>query len=343
MKIESIVELYVESFVWEHHKSIIPVTCIALPLAIEMGSFFKQLYSDPSVVKKNLSELKDSIQDAFKQRQDETNEVFRARLQRNIAISFIGLTTLGIAICSAFYLLPPSSAISVALVASNAIGELFAGIYRNPNPIEKVKNYLSDVFCQRSDESLVEFKERRWEGVKQLSVIALTFAAAIGAAFATPHLLRWISNSSSVWALAEPFFDQSEAMVMAEYFLVGGVHLGLSAYHEMNGDRSRSTFHLIAGLSGFLFPVIHSRGGETLRLHHSMIGLLMQLAPLQPVRTVGSCIALDSASYIFAEYRQFSYDYMNALFENFSLAVLGMVTTSLVEKGLNNLSKRKEA
>lgn len=340
-----------KSFVWDYKKAIIPVTVVAIPLAIELGCFIKNVYKDPTIVKRKFTELKLSLVDAFKRRSNENTTDFRKRFLRNITITSVATLAIGAAVAGTFILFPPAFAIPIALSTIASIGKLGLYIQKNPNIANKAKNYLVDAFTQRKDEIPHNFNKRRWEAIKKIALVTTVFAATITASFFIPGFIAHSLKAPSVWAISKLIPFQTKAVIFAEYLLVGALHGIQALRYKMKGDHARAAFHLTAALSAVFFPIWHMMSNNSeLTLHHSILGLILQLAPSQAVRTFGSFVTLDSFMYVFSNQRGFSnekgsfsnYDYMNAVYAQFPLVVQGLVGMTVLQQSLEYLSKDKE-
>lgn len=338
------------SFVWENCAAIIPATVIIIPLAIEIGCFFKNLYHDPKIIEKKWGAFKTTIHQAYHRGLNESEEEFHTRYKKNVILSAVALVALAGVSCCPFFILPCAFAIPCALVAVYSVGKLIYTIQQNPKSIQKVQDYLKDAFQQRTDEDINVFHARRWEAIKRIVFCTVIFAAVVGTACIAPYLAIMLTKGSSIWALGVMPF-QSKAVVFSEYLFVGFLHAIQAARFLYKGERSRAIFHGMAALSAVFFPFwyLFAPGAE-MRLHHSFLGLALQLAPWQAVRTLGTFIVLDSSLYCFAGKRGYQqpqfemmteYDYMDAIYENFSTVLLSIVSISFVQKILETCSSRK--
>lgn len=332
-----------QSFVWENRQAIIPVTVLAVPIAIELGCFAINLFKDPKIIHKKLSELKSNIKDAFTQRPDEPLIEFRKRFKRNIAITTLAVLAISAAIACPFIVLPTAFAIPAAISAAYAVGKLFLWIQRNPHPIKNCRNYLKDAFKQRPEESLKDFQKRRWKAILQITKCTVAFAATVTALCIAPYLYHALSTASSVWAMADVIPFQSKGIVIAEYLTVGAAHLGVAAYKWCKGEKARALFHLSAAITAVVLPFWHmANSSGPLRPHHSLLGLVLQLAPSQAVRTFGTFIVADSLMYGFSPERGYqrlgrpfvNYDYMNAVYEQFPFVLTSLASVTIAGKAL---------
>lgn len=342
------IKSFSESFVWKNQGVIIPITAIGVPLAIETGFFLKKVFQDPGIIKRKLIELKNDIYFAFHQRENESEQDFLKRRKRNIVISVIAAVCIAGAVACPFLILPTAFAIPAALSAAYAVGKLFLTIQRNPNLFRKVKEFVTDAFKQRENESLKDFQARRWQAIKRIALYSLIFATAVTAIVVAPFISMSLSHASSVWAAADIIPFQTKGVVFAEYLLLGAMHAVQAARYWMKGDKARAAFHATGALASIYFPFFYMfTPGHGMRLHHSFIGLTLMLAPSAPVRTFGAFIALDSSLYAFADKRggvnacgKFKeHDYMNSIYADLPMVLQALVSLSLLQKGLDFLSE----
>lgn len=265
-------------------------------------------------------------------------------------LTAIALVVLAGVSCCPFFILPCAFAIPCALVAAYSVGKLFYTVQQNPKYIQKVQDYLKDAFQQRSDEDINVFHARRWEAIKRIAFCTFIFAVVVTSTCIAPYLAIMLAKGSSIWALGVMPF-QSKAVVFAEYLFVGILHAIQAARFLKKEERSRAIFHGMAALSAVFFPFWYMFApGAEMRLHHSFLGLVLQLAPWQAVRTLGTFIVLDSSLYCFTPQRGYQqpqlemmteYDYMDTVYENFSTVLLSIVSISFVQKILETCSSRK--
>ena len=338
-------------FVYDHSFAIVATSTLAVPLAIEVFSFLKAFYKDPSLIKKRLSELKTSIYYGFHQKDDETQAEFKVRFRRNATIAIFA--SIGIAGAAAFpyFVFPAAFALPIALSAVYSIGKIFQKIQQNPNMLTKVKNYLKDAFTQRPNELLQDFQERRWKAIKKITFYSLLFSAVIATSIVVPYVGMLLSKYSSVWAMSSMLPLQNKAFVFGTYFTVGLMH-AVQCARYWKKDKTRALFHATAALSAVAFPLFYNfTPGQEMRLHHSIIGLTLQLAPSQAMRTLGTAIAIDSSMYAITPLRgginpatlKFEeYDIMNAIYGNFPFVIQNLVLMSLVEKFFDFLKDKKD-
>jgi len=313
-------------------------------LAIETGCFLKRLYHDPGMIKRRLVELKHSVYDAFRQRENESAQEFKKRRNRNIAITVVAVTLIAGALACPFTVLPTAFAIPAALSAAFVIGKISLAFQRNPNAIKKVVHYLKNAFVQRPDESDAEFRKRKLQAIKRIVVFSLVFAGAVTAIVLAPYISMAVAKASSVWALTDIIPFQSEAVVFAEYLLVGALHVVQAVRYFIKKDYARGAFHASAAASAIFFPFWYMFApGNEMRLHHSFMGLVLQLAPSQAVRTLGTAIVMDSAFYCISPQRGYrdphsgrmsNYDLMNGIYDNLPMVLQAMVAITLLEKTL---------
>lgn len=345
-------ESFSQSVVWENSNLIIPAVTFAIPLAIETILFCRKLYKDPDIINRTCKELKESVCDAFQKRDGEPEIDFLQRRNRNIAITVIALCLIAGATTNAFIFLPTGYAIPAALAALYVIGKLSLMYQRNPDAMKKLLSYLQDTFSPKGDESQEDFQVRKKQHIKQIALYSLMGVVAAGALTAIVLFSLKAAKAKSIWDTNHILPFQTSGVVIAEYLSVGAAHAFLAAKHWKKGDRARAVSHAVAVFFSIFFPMLYKFApGYEMRLHHSFIGLALQLAPSRAMRSVGAAIMLDSLLYCFASNRGFfapgsnfmtNYDIMNALYDNLPFVCQALVGMTLLEKAMECLKVKSD-
>jgi hypothetical protein len=342
------IESFAKNFVWDNQTCLIPAVAIAIPLAIEAINFAVELHRDPDCIHRKIEQVKTTIHDALHQRDQETRNEFHKRLAKNFVITVLALTAIGAAIVFPYIVLPSSYALPAALAAVHAVWLGLQQINKAPELITRVKNYLHDAFHQRPDETLESFQARKKEAIFCIVKYTLLFAAAVTAVCFAGHIASLLSHATGAWGLEKLLPTQTKTVVFGEYLAVGALHIAEAVRHFRKGNHSRAVFHLCsAGLSVF-FPMKYLLAdGDAMRLHHSFIGLILQLAPWRSVRFFGSVITFDSSLYFITPKRGLfdpitgrqlvNADFMNVVLDNFPLLLTGLTAMCLLQKGLEEL------
>lgn len=336
---------------YNFRSAILPITLCAIPLAIEAGKFIHTCWKDPGAVKRNVLELKQKVCNAFQQQPNEDQEQFRKRFKKNILLTVLALTVLAAAAACPFFVLPAAFAIPAALAGIHAVGLAIKYIYKNPDIIGKVKNYLKDAFTRRPEESVEKFHARRNDAIKRIVGYTLLFAATVTAICFASHIALLMAKVESVWSLSSVLPMQTPLVVFLEYLTVGALHAVQAVRHWKKGNKSRAVFHMACTLLSIVFPLGYFfESAHGMRLHHSFIGLLLQLAPWRCVRVFGSVVTFDSSLYFISDKRGYldgkkafhSYDFMNTVVHKMPF-VLGCLTgLALIEKITDYLRKPRK-
>lgn len=336
------------SFVHDYRAAIVPATTICIPIVIETIRLLRQIYEDPTSIKRNIDAFRSLVYFAFHRKEGESDPAFYKRIKTNAAISAIAAFAISGVVCTSFLALPAATAIPAALSAAFALGNLFYKLGQNPVSIKKIKNYLVEAFKQREQETIQEFHLRRWDAIRKVLLYSSVFCICVGAVAIAPSILQTISQVSDVWQVAGFIPFQTPEVVFAEYALLGVLHLIQAIRYWNKSEHTNSIFHLASSLAAIFFPLWYAFApGNEMRLHHSFTGLLLQLAPFQTVRIFGTFIAADSGLYFFSSQRGYisnknrliNYDYLNAVYEQFPLAILGLTAISLFEIVVSHLTR----
>lgn len=338
-------------FTWKHSTSIPVMTAAIIPFAVEAIHFGIKVCKDPHILKNFFQELKQKIHTQFCRQENETREVYRRKLLKNIAIiTAAALITAGTVIFS-FYTMPAALAITSAIVAILTMGKLYAMIRTLPEKIKKAKDFIIDTFKQRPAETIEEFKKRRLQGILRICLYTGLFAAAVGLTVLGGFVGKWISQATCHWEIHAALPFQNKVVVFLEYAALSIAHTVLAIRHLIKGNKAQAGFHFGAAAMGLAFPLGYLLApGQEMRIHHSFLGLMLMLAPSRPVQIFGSFIAFDSALY-FTGYNKssYGYDYMNAVIDNLPTVVNSLALNTLLQAFVDRLKpslknlKEKEA
>lgn len=332
-----------QSFFWTYRDTILPATTLWIPLAIEGIGVIGAILQDPGCIGRKLSSMKQSVYDATHQRQEEKLSDYRKRLAINIAITAVAVAAIGLSVAAPFILMPGTFAIPAALAAIQTSTLALKYIFKLPGLAQRAKDYLVDSFNQRQGESLELFHARRCSAVMRMALCAALFAGAAAAACFLPYLANCFAGAS-VWNLYDVLPFQTPAVVFAEYLFLGGLHAIESIRAWKQGNKQASLFHLACALSSILFPAHDCiYGSQPMRLHHSFIGLALQLAPWRSVKFFGSVVSFDSMLYIFSPRRGYvnewgsfnQYDYMNTVVDRLPFVLNSLTFLTILENALD--------
>lgn len=334
----SAVENFSKYFVWENRAAILPASMVIIPLAIEVISFSAALYKDPKIIQKKISLIKNEIHDAFHQRKNENSEEFQKRVIKKMAFVTCSILLIATAATVPLIILPTAFAIPAALAAIQVVALILSKLRELPDLLIKVKDYVKDAFTQHLGESDRNFHTRRNGAIIRIVLYTTLFAGAVGSVCLASHMAVSLAATSSIWTLHKMLPFQSPAVVIGEYVAIGILHALLAAKNLKEGQKSQAAFHAISALFSIIFPIGYQiQPVHGMRLHHSFIGLALQLAPWKPIQVFGSIISLDSLLYFFAPQRVANYDYMNIVVDNFSYVLTSLATMCMIERCLSYL------
>lgn len=345
------IDVFNPSFVWETRHSIIPVTTLAIPLAIEAIHLAVKIYRNPSCVRDRFSQLKRSVVQAFTKSPQEGGQEYKKRLIK--ALSALMVVGAGSA---AYFLAPSSFSLAAVLIAIQLAGKVWQGLDLAPSLLRRTINTLKDSFCQRTGESIESFHQRRFKAIKHVIGCTLIFAASVGALCGLGYIGYLLSQANDIWRLWAVLPCQTPLVVFAEYAVIGIAHAALAIHSWRKGNHGTALFHLISAITAVAFPISYIMEGKQVRLHHSFIGLALQLAPWRPLKCLGSVMTFDSFldSYLGIKGLQrgavieqwgmsffHQYDYQNALLENFPFAVTALASVTLLGRNTDYFSEKQ--
>ncbi len=318
-----------KGFIWNHGQTLLPITTIMIPLALEIIAMSSKIYQDPGCIQRNAQALKSKINSAFLQQPGETDQFFKKRHCLNCVKAVAGVALFGACAALPFIALPFASAIPTALAAVQTLGRIYAALPKICTALSHAKDLLATSFQAYPQESAQAFQERRWQAIKKIFVCSLIFTAALGGVAAAGYIGMLYSRTSSIWAIVDILPGQTKHVVLAEYLAEGALHLIQAALAAKKGEHSKTAFHLSVALASVIFPLKYLSEKGVMRLHHSFTGLLLMLAPWRSVKNLGAFIAFDSALYFFP--RSSNYDCMNLIFDNFSYVLTTLTAFCAVQ------------
>ncbi|MDR3624869.1 MAG: hypothetical protein P4L16_07010 [Chlamydiales bacterium] len=344
------ISIFDPSFIWDTRDSIVQVTTLAIPLAIEGIRSAVKIYHNPACVKDNLLRAKLNFTEAFTKCSNEGQQEYKSRLIKNITRIAFGALLIAGGASAAYFLVPSAFSIAAAVIAIQVLGKIWKGLDQIPQLLRNVVGYLKDAFHQRKDESIELFQERKFKAIKNIVKCSLIFAACIATISGVGYIGHLLANAKDVWQITQTLPFQTPLVVFLEYAALGIAHTALAVRAWKKGDRSTALFHAISAVAAVAFPINYIIEGKEIRLHHSFIGLALQLCPWRAVQCLGSVITFDSFlnSYLGAQgivrgevietfygpiVRQ--YDYQNALLAHLPFAVTALSSLCLVEKGID--------
>lgn len=345
-----IISIFNPSFIWDHRNSIVQITTLAIPIAIELIHVGTKIYSNPTCIKESFIETKEELFHFFSQYSGEHIEAYHNRLI--CQISCLALKTILVAGsgAAAYLLAPPAYSIACALIAIQVVGKVLSALEQTPEMIKKASSYIQDAFHQRKGESLESFQDRREEALKKISLCSFIFAASLGVIGAGGYIFYLLAHAKSIWGLTDVLPYQTPQIVFIEYALLGAGHAYLAARSWTKGENTSTIFHLISAISAIAFPLYYILDGGEVRLHHSFLGLSLQLLPWRPLKCLGSVITFDSFlnSYLGAQgivrgrIVQYpwgkvthQYDYQNALLAHLPFAVKSLASLCVFSRNVD--------
>jgi hypothetical protein len=238
------------------------------------------------------------------------------------------------------YLVPTTCILAPAFVE---IIDFSSKCYHDSDLLQRkwtnIKDFALYTFQPRPSESLEEFKKRFCNNlIKTATIIAAVTVTAWGFIQLLPLVITSL-KIKSIWSLYDLLPCQNNFVVKLEYFSLALAHAYVGLKKLSCKNKAGGMFHLCVAISAIAFPYIHIAQGEELRLHHSFVGLALQLIPNKSLKTIGTFIAIDSALYSFSYQRGYidclgdfrSYDYMNVIAERFSSVVQSIFGLTILE------------
>lgn len=235
----------------------------------------------------------------------------------------IALTALTALSLTAVILLPPTYIIPVALIAIGSVAILL----KNG---KKWAHQITAAFTPQAHETTVEARKRILKNSAiAIGIISLSIALAVLG-------VHWIVGlaSGSIWGFTS-IIPQTKLTLFLEYGMLGLLHF-YKAFKAKS--KSEAAFHIVSAILSFVFPTFYSffSPASEIRLHHSFLGLLLQLVPIPALQTFGSMITLDSSLYFFSSVRGFidngvfrSADFMNIVVDHLGSFVQVLTTASV--------------
>jgi hypothetical protein len=329
---------------------IVPATTLAIPLAVEIIYLGFQEYKNPGCIKANFLKMKQNAINSITKQPNETNTTFRKR------IALLALKILFIAggTAAAYMLAPPALAIAAAILSFQLLDAAWKGIRKAPQWIKNTKHFVKDAFHQRPNESLDNFHQRRAKAMRTIAACSFAFAASTAAICTLGYVGVCLSTATGAWGLSQSLPFQTPVVVFLEYAALGAGHAALGVHSWKKGDRASALFHMTSAITAIAFPVCYIIQGTEVRLHHSFIGLALQLLPWRPIQCLGSIITFDSFLNCHAEANGLvrgevisrnyvnQYDYMNAFINYISFAMVSISSLTLFSRISNSLTKKKQ-
>ncbi len=345
------------SYVWKTRSTIIPLTTLTIPLVIEMIHLAKRVYVNPDCIKvKGLKTYK-NITQLFIRQAHEKKITYHQRVVKNVSRLIVLSSFLGVSLLAVYLLVPPNLTISVALIAIQVIAKLYPMVEQLPKRVKNVKSYLKDSFQLRELESLEIFYTRRMQAVKTIVKCMLIFAAATSLAVLAGYTSFLLSQTTSVWQIGKNLPFQTPLGVFLEYAALGLAHLGLAIHALIKKRYEASLFYLVSAIAAVAFPISYILQGTEVRLHHSFLGLALQLIPLRPIQCLGTIITFDAFLNLYFGMQGIvrgkiikhfgcvyvrQYDYQNALIAHFSYAMTALAVVCLFNQIANYFTKTEK-
>lgn len=348
------ISVFSPSYVWDTRHSIIQATTFAIPLAIEAIHLGCKLHENPHYFQDCASGIKKEVSALFG-RNGEENKEYLLRLAKNVARIALASFMIGGAAAAAFILSPATFAIGAALCAAQLTAYAWKGLDNLPGIIKERVAYFKDAFQGKEGDTEEIYKTRRREALFEIAKGVAILAATLSIAVGGWQVALLLSKAPNLWSLSDMLPNQTTLVVFMEYGLLGIGHSAMAAHSWVKGEKAAALFHLISAVSAVAFPVSYLYGGGEMRLHHSFIGLALQLVPLRPVQCLGSAITFDAFlnSYLGMQgiergepvireaYTYVNqYDYENALLENLPFAVTSLAGCSIVAQGVDLLEEK---
>lgn len=337
------IESFSKNFFSTHRTSIMPITLSVIG-GIELISLCSTIYQNPHCVKNSFYQLKNKIITPFKKQENEAVAQYYKRLLSLGLKATVSTIMITAAASLPFILLPSPFGIPLAILTIFSIGKYCFNWGRIESLYLKTKTHLIDCFSKRIDESDQDFKRRFALNIgKGIAIVALiaasvTLTTYIAGVFLPTACHMVVSGSGFSVYNALPF--QNPVTVFVEYLIIGLFHLKKSFQALQKGEKLNALLYFINfGLSIF-FPIKYLLGYEQMRLHHSFLGLMLQLIPYRPLQLFGSLLTFDSFLYTFSENRN-GYDLINCIFANLTETIYSLFGIVMVEQINNHLKLDK--
>lgn len=331
----------------------VPATLIAAA-ALQLGMIIKKIWQDPGCIQRSVTHLKENFTHTFHQRTGDTREAFIKRL----AIFTIKTLLITAFVIAPFVVFPPSFAIPLALTLSFYVGKFLFNLEGVKDYFKQKKMAIIDAFTRREGEENPAFYKRLAINMGKAVLITAALAVVVytGAVF-IPSAIHVVGAGGFDLPSLLPF--QCTPVVFLEYLTVGALHAKEAIQAYKRGEKIKALFHIVSAGASIFFPIDYFTHPNSLgmRLHHSFMGLALQLAPWRPVKVFGTAVAFDSFLSTFSPLRGgieainignwhlrnfVSYDYMNTVVENLSMLLNGLVGLSLVQELVKLIPRKKE-
>lgn len=344
-------------YAWRYRSVILPVG-LAIPAAFELASIASHISKNPGCVQQKYIEAKQFVVKSFTRQEGETSEVFQSRLIKNVLIGLactIGIGALiGFTVVLPFFALPIYFSIPLAITGICSIGEL---IVNGPTHMKnlkakclKLKEWAMDAFKMRAGESKTEALRRIGKNV----LITLTALAALGlACYGVSYLILYALHVASSGVITQPWQIryllpfQGVKGTFVGYGIIGALHGGVAVKKWQAGNKKEAFFHMVSAVLSIAFPTIYffTQSHNEMRLHHSFLGLALQLIPLRPLQMYGSIVTFDAGMNTF--FRQVAgdgggYDLQSIVVNNLSTFVPIIAVLSGIDFIRNRLLPTKK-
>lgn len=332
-------------YIWRFQNTIYPLF-LGAAAGLEWLRLGKHLHDHPNAIQHKCHEYKEIIQGAFQRKEGEASQDFRVRLTKNISIAVVSalaiLSLLVSSVALPFLFFPLFLAIPAAVLGACAVGELVInGPTHLKNARKKItdaKQWVKEAFIPKKDEPKAEAIVRIAKNIA-ITTTALTSIGLIcfAAAYLITYALHMITSGVvGAWNLYEILPGATtSAGAFGWYGVVGGAHALYAARKYQKGQTAKGFFHTACAALSVAFPLSYYMSGasEAVRLHHSFLGLILNLVPLRTVQMYGSVVTADAGMNVF--FRQMSpggqFDFQNIIVKNLSGFLMGISCISAIE------------
>lgn len=350
----------IDSSLWNAKGVIYPLS-IAVPATIVAGKVVHYAYQNSSALKEKAKLLKESVRKSFSPLADEPGREHFFRISKTILKTCLVVGGVVSSLYCPFLLLPAFLAIPSATTTICLVGELLVNGKKECNAIQakviQAAEFIKDAFTKRPEETEEEAKKRISQNIYYAIAGAVLLAGAatsfvLGAQSLVHFILSHLSEVG-IWNLEKLLPCQTPAVVFCEYAFLGLLHAGKAYQKWQKGEKAEAVFHLLSSMLSFVFPSCYlaaATENAPMRLHHSFIGLFMQLLPSKALQALGSFITFDSFLNVCISqrgfldpYKQFhQYDFQNIIVDNFAGYLKGFSIMVGIEYALARLLPKKK-
>lgn len=346
MNVINSVSSFAEFFAWKARSVLLGVS-IALPVAVEGFSLGKYLYQNREHIPQKITAIKQLVIERVTRKEGEDSTSFHKRLITNVSFVLGAVSLAGGITCASFMILPTIVAIPAALGAISMLADLYVNGKTYGEGIKawkvQVQALLVDSFTARLGEEQGAFRLRfaRNVVVGLLGLAAVSLGVA-GCIYSLAHMIAFInSGKMTPWNIYHVLPLSSPLGVGLMYGILGICHGLMACYQYGKGEKLAALYYLSNCIMAFVFPVYYymtATPDNPMRVHHSFLGLFLQLLPVRCLKIYGAAVMWDSSLYFASADRGYfsgkhfhSYDYQNTILDNIFPMMLTWSLCSVIQ------------